>query len=178
MERRWLERGGNDKLLVLVLGWAADWRVVEHLAYEGYDVVAIYDYRAMNDAEREEHLADLALESYKRVDLVAWSFGVWVAEQLFGGEKFASATAYNGTPFPVHKEYGIEPRRMAVTIRGLKSGGMELFSKRTYGKHYDEFEDRLQPRSVEDNVEELVALQERSTKPYEPTIEWSGAEMG
>lgn len=176
MEKHWLSCQGEENLLVIVLGWAADWKIVEHIQPKEFDVVCLYDYRQI--ATSEELSEETFTKKYKNRYLFAWSFGVWVAENIFAGQRFDHSVAFNGTPFPVDKQYGIDPRVMEVTIRGLERGGMEQFNRRTYGQHYDRFESRLSTRSLEDNIAELRNLQKLSVMPYSPSIEWDKAIVG
>lgn len=171
MNIEWTIREGNPGVAVFVLGWAADSKIVGHIKPEGCDVVCVSDYRASQlggAGSYTERLAAAAadlrdeLQRYSARYLFAWSFGVWVAEQIFGGGDFDRAVALNGTPHPVDALYGIEPRRMAITIRGLAAGGMEAFNRRTYGELYESFADKLSPRPLEANTEELRDLADGS----------------
>jgi hypothetical protein len=201
MELHWLKRGAGDRLVVFMLGWAADHRIVEHIAPEGYDILAVYDY---GDGLAGAAGLRAAVERYPHRWLFAWSFGVWAAERVFGGARdgaaagtreahgtdeaagwrdieavaFDRAVALGGTPFPVHDIYGIEPRRMAVTIRGLRSGGMEAFDRRTYGEHFDRLRGVLSPRPLERNIAELELLARLVEEPYDPAIQWDKAVVG
>lgn len=159
-------------MLVIVLGWAADHRVVEHIAPSGYDVLCIYDFREI------EPLDAALLEPYRTKTLFAWSFGVWAAEQIFSGVKFDGAVAFNGTPYPVHEQYGIEPRRFLLTLRSIKAQGSEKFNRRTYGQYYDRFAPVLSPRGIAADTEELERLSKFSAAPYTPAIEWDKAVVG
>ena len=195
MEKYWLRRENNDAVVVVVLGWACDWRGVEHLSFRGCDVLCTYDYRTLNYDDAVEMRA--LVGSYPHRYLLAWSFGVWVAEQLFGAEgvtstdksktvgtetchalAFERAVALNGTPRPVDARFGIEPRRLAVTLRGLQAGGMEAFDRRTYGRWFDALREVLSPRGVAANVEELTCLSESALVPYEPSLRWDRGVVG
>jgi hypothetical protein len=158
METHWLKRAGEARLAVFVLGWAADWQIVEKAVPRGCDALAVYDFRK---------LEPLVIPSYSDVYLFAWSFGVRVAEEILGDIKPARAVALNGTPRPVDERFGIAPRRMAATLRGLAAGGMEAFEHRAYGEYYDGLRDVLSPRGLAANIlelNELCALAERSPK--------------
>lgn len=173
MEFHWLRRGQNDRLVLFVLGWAADYRVVEHIGLPGCDVLAVYDYGGGLDDGLAEKIA-----GYGDVRLLAWSFGVWVAERLLAGVELTRAVALNGTPVPVDALYGIEPRRMAVTLRGLKAGGMEAFDRRAYGEHFDRLRPVLSPRPQERNIAELEYLVETSTAGHAASLRWDKAIVG
>lgn len=173
MEFHWLRRGQNDRLVLFVLGWAADYRVVEHIGLPGCDVLAVYDYGGGLDDGLAEKIA-----GYGDVRLLAWSFGVWVAERLLAGVELTRAVALNGTPVPVDALYGIEPRRMAVTLRGLKAGGMEAFDRRAYGEHFDRLRPVLSPRLQERNIAELEYLVEASAAGHAASLRWDKAIVG
>lgn len=175
MEYHWLRCESDDKLVIFVLGWAADQRLVEHIRPEGCDLLAVYDYGEGFAAD--DRLCKIAT-GYLQVYLFAWSFGVWAAEQLLRDVPLTRAVAFNGTPYPVDELYGIEPRRMAVTIRGLKSGGMDAFHRRTYGEYYDHFLPIMSPRSLEHNISELEYLAAESVVEYTPSIKWDKAIIG
>ncbi len=168
-----MRRGQNDRLVLFVLGWAADYRVVEHIGLPGCDVLAVYDYGGGLDDGLAEKIA-----GYGDVRLLAWSFGVWVAERLLAGVELTRAVALNGTPVPVDALYGIEPRRMAVTLRGLKAGGMEAFDRRAYGEHFDRLRPVLSPRPQERNIAELEYLVEASAAGHAASLRWDKAIVG
>lgn len=157
-----------------MLGWAADYRVVEHIDLPGFDVMYLYDLTAQSGVQYEA--PDMG--GYEERYLFAWSFGVWAAERMFAGEKFTRAVAFNGTPLPVDAQYGIEPRRLDITIRGLAAGGMEAFERRAYGDEYERLKGVLSPRPLEYNIAELTSLRDASLVPYTPSIAWDKAVVG
>ena len=53
---------------------------VSHLTLpDQCDLLSLYDYRTL---ELSDDLADLPWSSYQTVTIVAWSLGVWAAEQV------------------------------------------------------------------------------------------------
>lgn len=169
METHWLRREGYPRVAIFVLGWAADWRVIERATPTGCDVVALYDFRTLEPT---------VINSYTERYLFAWSFGVRVAELLFSGCAFTLAVALNGTPRPVDRLYGIAPRRLEATLHGLAAGGMETFERRAYGYAYNGLREYLSPRGVDANIHELNALRDISIVSYEPAIAWDKAIVG
>ncbi len=169
MEKHWLRHEGGERLAVFVLGWAADFSVVEHLDPTGCDVLAVYDFRELDQ---------LVIDSYSDVYLFAWSFGVRVAEEIIGTQKLTRAVALNGTPRPVDERFGIAPRRMTATLRGLVAGGMEAFERRAYGEYYDAVHTRLSPRGLDANILELRQLCVLAETDFDPKIEWDRAIVG
>ena len=177
MQSYWLNKEGNEDIVIFVLGWATDHRLVEHIGLPGYDVLCLYDYSAA-DFDGKISPDYFTAEQYRRRYLFAWSFGVLVADKLLGEYEFTRAVALNGTPAPVSDLYGIEPRRLAITIRGLANGGMEAFNKKAYGDLYEELSLVLSPRPLGRNIEELTVLQKVSLEAYMPCLQWSRAIIG
>lgn len=172
MQADWLVREGNRRVVIFALGWAADTRVVAHIRPSGCDVLALGDYRTL------EALDDAFFESYAERYLFAWSFGVWAAEQILRGVRIDHAVALNGTPLPVDERYGIEPKRLSVTIRGFRRSGTREFDKRTYGVWYEQFGRLATNRTEEDKIEELEMLAVQAACLYVPNIKWSKAIVG
>ncbi|MCC8035346.1 MAG: DUF452 family protein [Rikenellaceae bacterium] len=185
MQVDWIWRKGNPRLAVIVMGWASDGRLVRDIIPEGFDALCLYDYRDIGEVLAGKWAPGAIFDpsQYSRVSLIAWSFGVWAAERLFGPEgpfstDFDKAVALNGTPLPADELCGIGSRRLAVTIRGLAKGGKELFDRKAYGPDYRRLSDFLSPRSLDDNIRELEELSRASAVAYMPSIEWNYALMG
>ncbi len=171
MEKHWLKKEGNRSLAIFALGWAADYRAVEHIRPEGYDRLCLYDYRSLEPVTREE------VAGYGRIVLFAWSFGVWVSEQLFREIPLSRAVALNGTPFPVDDRYGIPVRAFAVTLRSIAAAGTEEFDKRAYGEYYKNIAG-IAGRDLKALSEELATLHRLSAEPYAPALAWDRAVVG
>ena len=100
MKLNWLNKKNNKKLIIFFNGWGMDDNAIAHLSPEDYDVLTICDYNTL------EELPDLS--EYDLRHVVAWSMGVMVGTLFECNQK--SATAINGTLFPIHAEYGINPK--------------------------------------------------------------------
>ena len=92
MQKHWLKRIGAPDLIVVALGWASEPRLVQNIPTEGYDVLVLYDYRTL------EPLAAADTASYGQITLLAWSFGVWVAEQVCRDMSRAVRRLLDGEP--------------------------------------------------------------------------------
>ncbi|MDL2244571.1 DUF452 family protein [Parabacteroides sp. OttesenSCG-928-J18] len=167
---------GVNSLLLFFSGWSASPRLFEPIqAAADQDVWIVSDYR---DMQWEGKLA-----GYERIDLLAWSMGVGVVEELFArgifsGITFTSATAINGTPFPVHDSYGIPEAIFRGTLDHLNEEGLRRFNRRMCGSRAVlAMYEAVPPRPLEEVREELAALyilfgsQERST----PVFPWHKA---
>ncbi len=183
-----MTENGNERLLVIFMGWACDAAPVKHIEAESYDILCVYDYRDIGEVldGRGGSFTGLLtgyLKRYVTRTLMAWSFGVWAAERLFGAGgsmpiEFNKAIALNGTPFPADDQYGIGERRLAVTVRGLARGVKDEFDRKSYGKWHEQLESQLSPRPLEENIKELDILTARSREPFTPLLEWNTAVIG
>lgn len=173
MQQHWVKKSDSKSLILFILGWACDYRCVEHLDTHGYDSYAIYDY-----GDGFQELDRSLFTQYDDITLVAWSFGVYVAEQITKKITLSKAIAFNGTPYPVHSTMGIEPKRVSITIRGLAKRGCTEFLKRTYGDAYPKMQEIAEPRTTAQNVRELELLSVESQREYTPHISWDLAIIG
>ena len=173
MQQHWIKKSNNRELILFILGWASDYKCVEHIDIDGYDTYAIYDY-----VDGFDKLDSSQFTQYDKITLIAWSFGVYVSEQITNDLNISKCIAINGTPFPVHNTKGIEAKRVAITIRGLAKNGCTEFLKRTYGDSYHKMKDVVEPRTTEQNVKELELLYIESQKEYTPHIKWDLAIIG
>lgn len=172
MQKYWIKRQGNPDLILVVLGWACDPHAVEHLTFPGYDLLCTCDYRTLEPLDRAE------FGTYGRVILFAWSFGVWVSEQICREVPLHRAVAFNGTPYPVDDRFGIPRKALMVTLKGIHKVGIEAFNRRTYGASYDRLAPYFETRPLEERVDELQFLFETSMLPYTPSLPWNDAVIG
>ncbi len=155
MQIDWIIRDdSHHALLVVALGWGASKEVLGNQRWpEGYDVVTLSDYR---DMSFEKEILDLP--RYSKRALVAWSFGVWASERLFAEGDFQKLVAIGGTPKPIDRHYGIDPRVFALTLRGVLNDGVVRFVALMCGKHLGDYMKNHSRRSLEDIQEELKIL--------------------
>lgn len=168
MQETWLIRAGNRDLVVFMLGWSATPNAVCHIRPAGCDVLVCCHYSDLRELQPEVFVA------YRRIYLFAWSFGVWAAEQCCHRLPLCKAVAYNGTPFPVDARFGMHPRVVQLTLRGLARVGMTPFLAKTYGSIEAVPQGGFPERSLEENTAELGYLEQSAQTPAE-NIHWSKA---
>ncbi len=169
MQETWLKKQGSQDLVIFVLGWAATPNAVQHLAIEGCDIFCVDDYREMHELRAED------FTDYRRIYLFAWSFGVWVTEQIARQLPLYRAIALNGTPMPVDDRYGMRLRVVLRTMQGLAKVGMNPFNEKTYGTVRAIPDGPFEDRSIEAKIEELQLLAERSKGAEGSLINWTQA---
>ena len=152
---RKLQQGTGRQLYLLLNGWSASPELFVGWPFPAdADVWVVSDYRELSFPED--------LDAFEERHLVAWSLGVWVASALWGErQSFTSTLAINGTPFPIHAEWGIPPAIFEGTLNHLDEEGLCRFDRRMCGdratlQRYQQFP----ARPVEQKAEELRALRE------------------
>ena len=190
MQTTWIKRSPSadmaQGIIVFAAGWAGSDELVRHMTLpEGYDFVCLYDYRTLPDTAEREKL-ETVLATYKARYLMAWSFGVWVAELLFGKSTLTwqRAVAIGGTPQPIDDRYGIPTRAFAVTVRSIAGTGIVKFLERMCGtpEILREYYHHRSTRPLAEIYDELLALQrmaEETTPSHSPTASlWTEAVVG
>ena len=141
----------SPSLILCLAGWSTSPELFRHLEVpEQTDLWIAYDYRTLAFEE--------TFASYKEVHLVAWSLGVWVATRLWAGHRsFTTATALNGTPFPMHDTLGIPTAIFEGTLHHISEEGMRRFNRRMCGdkETFNRYSE-LSPRPLEEIKEELL----------------------
>ena len=168
---------GRSRLLLFFCGWSASPALFHSLQAEpDQDVWLVSDYRNLT--------FDADLSAYQSVTLVAWSLGVWVAEQLFADESsvhWERKIAINGTGCPVHDTEGIPEAIFRGTLENLTPDGIRRFNRRMCGgKEWLAVWETVPPRPIDEISDELhylfQAIQARKEKPADFT--WDQAIVG
>jgi biotin synthesis protein BioG len=163
MKTVWLRKEGAGELLLFFNGWGMDRRIGDHLLAESLsegfhsDILLCYDYSSLEpepDVIRE-------VGQYRRITVVAWSFGVWVAQHI-ELPPIAYAIAINGTLHPVNAEKGINHQVFQATLETYSEKNRSRFNRRMCGtgEVLDLFSGMSPDRSAADQHAELEQLQE------------------
>lgn len=171
MQAAWITRPPDTGMaqrgvIVFAAGWAGSDELVRHLTLpQGYDLLCLFDYRRLPDAAEAGEL-NAQIAPYRHKHLIAWSFGVWAAGQIFGESPlhWDIATAINGTPIPISDTYGIPERAFAVTVRSIGGAGTVKFLERMCGtpEILREYYQHRSTRGLKEIYDELLRLQEMS----------------
>jgi pimeloyl-[acyl-carrier protein] methyl ester esterase len=154
MRTVWKVGEGNAKLLLFFSGWAMDENPTAHLKHEGLDLCVCFDYINLETEDGERW------KTYSEIILIAWSTGVWAAEQVIGklSLPILEAIAINGTPTTVQDENGIPRAVFQGTYDNLTSQSMQKFQRRMLGSAaaYNAFTPFAPQRKLEDQKAELA----------------------
>lgn len=171
---------GNDRLLMVFLGWGMSPGPFMSLSKPGYDVLLLWNYREQDGAAFADDMRD-ALAGYSEIVVVAWSFGVVAASYIvdaLGALPFTRKVAVNGTPRHIDRREGIPPAVFALTLRGLSPAAVEKFNGRMFASEDDRarFDSFPSVRGFESVLEELRFF--GLLPPYDGSCRWNFAVIG
>lgn len=154
-----------------------DERPTAHLTAGGWDVCTCFNYNSLDASDVEKW------QEYEEVTVVAWSMGVWAAEQVLTGLDLpiTQAVAINGTPKPVDDAQGIPLATAQATLDGLTPDSLRRFYRRMLGggnllKEMDEA-GQLPRIDFDERKEELRRI--IAAQPYPDTgFRWNRAIIG
>ena len=156
------------QLIIYFCGWGMTPATVSHLTLPAQcDLLTLYDYRIL---ELSDDLADLPWDSYEAVTIVAWSLGVWAAEQVVPHWSILPTKqrliAVAGSPYPMHDQWGIPKQIFVGTLEGLTDENRQRFNRRMCGgKRYKQLYDILSERPTTELRDELQAVYDSLATP-------------
>ena len=100
------------KLILFFNGWGVPKKIFNRLKIYDYEVKVI---------DLEENIDLKNLKKYERIDVIAWSFGVYNASKQLSNLniKISKKIAINGSVNAIHKRYGISPIIFKKTLESL-----------------------------------------------------------
>ncbi len=176
MKGEWIVGNGHGgrELLLFFNGWGQDRKTAELFRAcfpdpSGPDLAVLFDYR---DLLLPEAIA-AAASRYSHVDVVAWSLGVWAAQQV-DLPVVRRAVAINGTGFPIDEARGIPPTVFHATGAQWSDQSRSRFERRMLAG--DDREDRFMSvrsgRSGASQLQELQALSGAVASRRDATSAW------
>lgn len=126
MRLNFIHKEHNPKLLLIFPGWSCDSSLFPDFQMPGWDV-AIAEEADIPEFNQED------LASYPTIYLIAWSLGVFWAEQCRIASLITAAYAVNGTLYPAHDTEGIPKKIFSDTASNLSPRNLMKFRKRMAG---------------------------------------------
>jgi biotin synthesis protein BioG len=115
MNKIWLNKNSKKELILFFNGWGMDMNIVNHIKPLGFNVCMLNNYNNLESLDDN-------FNDYNKIYIVAWSLGVWAAEQIISKStiKIEKSIAINGTSLPIDNEIIIGTQRFVVkTIKYL-----------------------------------------------------------
>jgi hypothetical protein len=153
MKYKWLQKNGHPTLLVFFNGWGMNESVIRHISFSG-DILMLYRYSTCRLPIEE----DKWFQQYEKINLVGWSFGVWMmVKSIRDIRKFHQIVAINGTYYPVHPRWGIHPMIFHKTREHLTPSAFRSFCRNmfTSENEYARFLKIFQPDDFNEIQNEL-----------------------
>ncbi|KAE9528463.1 DUF452 family protein [Testudinibacter aquarius] len=173
MQTEWLISAENNPNLILYFaGWGTSPQLVKHWQLPpDTDLLLCWDYR---------HLSlNADLSRYRTLHLVAWSMGVWAAEQTVADLPFATSVAINGTPCLIDDQVGIPQAIFEGTLDGFNDLTRTKFERRMCGKRelLQQYQ-AIAPRPTNEIAQELAAVYQVFAHAKPAAIHWQKAIVG
>lgn len=175
MRTEWINHQ-RPNLRLYFAGWGTPPSAVAHLSLsDNEDLLICYDYQDLQ--------LDFDFSAYQHIHLVAWSMGVWVAEQVLPSIPLTSAIAINGTGKPCDDDFGIPESIFSGTLNQFSESNLQKFQRRMCGNKtlLAQYQQLPLQRSAAEIQAELTALYQampsanQSTRPHLP---WTKAIIG
>lgn len=165
----------HENLLLVFGGWSATPEMFSHLILPSdTDLSICYDYRDLD--------FDIDLSAYRSINVVAWSLGVWVANQIMSTREgnYSRRIAVNGSLNPISDTDGIPEDIFTATLQNVNPEGLRRFNRRVCGsKQLLEKYLSFGSRPAEELREELESLYASiKTLPIDTNIRWNTAIIG
>lgn len=163
----------SNSLLLFFNGWGFDENCVQHLITDNFDVCMVSDYRSLEPFDIK------LVDDYKSITVLAWSYGVWVANAVLQpiSSKITNAYAINGTLFPVNDTMGIPTKIFDITLRSLTENSYPKFLERIMGNAENLERNRhlLAKRLFVEQKNELECLSKHFLSTPNHTLSWTKA---
>jgi hypothetical protein len=158
MKYRWLKQAEGQKLIVFFNGWGMDEKPFSRLKTSDYDIMMCYNYGTL-DLDNIKH----EVSGYEDITVIAWSMGVWAASQLLDSSwHISNSIALNGTPNPIHDQFGIPPVIYQKTLDSMSEASRLRFFQRMFAERncFKQFLNTKPERTLDDQIHELAAIQQ------------------
>ena len=143
MKTCWLHQQGSKDCLLFFAGWGMCPEPFYALPAGSLDVLMVYDYQCLESSELISLLDNInTKKSYRKIHLLAWSMGVWVAAYLLGGKKlpascFTSAIAMGGTCTPINDQFGLPEQSFFNMVEQFSPASVQAFQHSMFADDHE-----------------------------------------
>ena len=170
MKHHFINRGISDRLLLIFTGWASDEKLFTMFSNIERDICICFDYRTL---EWDVQL----FQSYKEIEVIAWSLGVFVANKTLYDPvlPIVKAVAINGTVYPYSDGKGIPKAIYDGTEENLTEENLLKFyrrmcnSKENY-ENFLTFNFSFPIQELQEALQKIRRAQEKEPLSLETTI--------
>jgi len=127
--KKYLINKNSDNLLIFFTGWGCDEYEFEHLESDS-DVLLLYDYSDLN--------LNFDFSKYKKVDLMAFSAGIFVASIMNFDFKINRKIAISGNPYLFDEKLGLSIEIQDI-LYNITANNVDIFARNYLVKTDDEW---------------------------------------
>ncbi len=147
--KKYLINNSSDTLIILFTGWGCDEYGFRHLKTNS-DVLILYDYTDL--------IMDFDFSKYKKIDLIAFSAGVFVASIMKYDFKIEKKIAMDGNPYLFDEKLGLS-KEIQDVLKNITEENAESFARNYLVKTNEEWENfHPSKRTLESCREEFDSL--------------------
>ncbi|MGL5260834.1 MAG: pimeloyl-ACP methyl esterase BioG family protein [Bacteroides sp.] len=175
MNLYWHTKENNKNLILIFNGWGCDEHILVGVHKNHYDLLLLSDYSDLDHSFLRE------IELYESIVVIAWSFGVTIANYFLSYLSGVSlAIAVNGTVYPVDNDKGIPTPIFQATLQGFSALTSHKFFLRMMGgaKNLKRYELLLPKRSISDQQKELNQFRKWAALNTSISTKWSQVIIG
>lgn len=150
----------SEELILLFCGWGMDEKPFSPLNSSA-DVLFFYDYADLEEIKSLNKSGIALPKKYKKISLVAFSYGVFVAALLSDLlPKMDLTVAVNGTLSPVDNKFGIPEKIFKLTLENMTELTALKFREKLFSskEHLSLFNKNLPNRDMISSKTELADL--------------------
>ncbi|MEA3505083.1 MAG: DUF452 family protein [Bacteroidota bacterium] len=175
MTHTWITKTSECKLILFFNGLGMDENTLCGFNNAGYDVCMFYNYNELTSLKE-------SFDEYDEIYVVAWSMGVWVAEQVLkiSELRITKSVAINGTLLPISSEFGIAKNIFKGTAKNWDERNRKKFFMRMFASKnlFEKYNNSLPKRDTAEQKEELLFLAEEASKCNRLGFNWDMAFCG
>jgi len=118
----------KTRLLIFFGGFYTDYNCFEEFDTKTSDILFVNDYSSLDFNE----LMYFDFSCFSEINLIAYSYGVWAANEAYKAHalpQINKSVGISGTYYPVHPEFGINPKVFNIMLNALSLETMAKFEQ-------------------------------------------------
>jgi len=175
MIHTWINKTSENKLILFFNGLGMDEKTLCNFNHKGFDVCMFYNYNELTSIKD-------SFKEYDEIYVIAWSMGVWAAEQCLRNSKIniTKSIAINGTSIPIDSDYGIDKKIFEGTALNWNDRNRMKFMMRIFASTslYKKYFSCLPDRNTDEQKNELLVLLDKAMKENISHYPWDTAICG
>lgn len=157
----------SDNLLIFFTGWGCDEYEFEHLRAD-FDILLLYDYSNLD--------LDFDFSGYKKIDLISFSAGVFIASILDFDFKIGKKIAISGNPYLFDEKLGLS-KEVQDMLYNITEENADDFARNYLVKTDEEWKafhhSKRTPESCREEFDSLREIYERNKQKIKDDYDYA-----